>query len=90
MRVASSPKRPNACTPMGSPSSFQVIGTDMAGFPVTLATTPAYAMVGAAAFDGAIWLFRSGGNPPDRCRRRRHRRSEKGVVAGEEMRRPSA
>jgi len=37
--VASSPKRPSTCTPMGRPAPFHQSGTDMAGLPVMLATT---------------------------------------------------
>ena len=41
MSLASSPKRPRTCTPIGIPSSFHQSGTDIAGLPVRLATMPA-------------------------------------------------
>src|SRR6266566_1486326 len=41
MSAASSPNRPRKCTPIGRPSSFHQSGTDIAGLPVRLATTPA-------------------------------------------------
>ena len=45
INVASSPKRPRTCTPIGRPSAVQVIGTDMAGLPARLATTAEWATV---------------------------------------------
>ncbi len=39
--VASSPYRPRKCTPTGRPDPFHDNGTDIAGLPVMLATTPA-------------------------------------------------
>src|SRR5215831_756502 len=44
-RVASSPNRPRKCTPTGRPSGLHQSGTDIAGFPVMLATTAGYATV---------------------------------------------
>ena len=45
--VASSPNRPRKCTPIGRPSPFHYSGTDIAGLPVRLATTPAWRTVWA-------------------------------------------
>jgi len=42
MSVASSPKRPRKCTPIGRPSSFHQSGTDIAGLPVRFVPKPVW------------------------------------------------